>query len=843
MRLLEKQPIARTLLYANAILFVIAAAAVFLTVQQVERRQALDEALQQGRLLLERNLAIHRYFADHLKPQVMHLLKQNPNEDFFDPTWMSSTFAVRSIDSLYQKISKSGYYYKECAINARSPSNEADAEERAFIESLNRDGSLMMTRGIRVFDGKPYFTIMHRGETMERNCLVCHNRPEQAPSGLVSRYGGTRSFGRHEGQVVSAISIRVPLASPLRHADRFALQLSLIILSILFTLFGINYLLVRRLVLRPLERLRTQAVLVSGDERHLGEEIPVPSGRELRETALAFNAMSASLCRSWNELESRVTQRTNELQSLNESLKLEAASHKKTAAALQEALEGVEAERAKNGAIISAIEDGLRIIDADYRIVFQNRPLQEIFGDAAGRHCYELYEHRTSRCVDCTLDETFNDGRIHHTHRTWNIDGRTVQIEGTVSPVRDAAGNIAGCLELLRDVTDRFQMIEELSLAKTAAESANKAKAAFLANMSHEIRTPMNGIIGFAELLAESGLNEKQLEYAEMISSSGSSLLAIINDILDLSKIDAGKVELEEAPFSTADLLIQLGKMFSVSQPSTTNVTIERSPSVPDWLLGDVTRIRQIAVNLIGNALKFTAEGSVTVKMDAVPLGEETILLSLQVTDTGVGIARENLDRIFEPFMQEDFSTTRRFGGTGLGLAVSRSLAEMMGGTISVTSTLGEGSSFICTVTCRIPTASRAGRVDAGQAESVACVPCHILVAEDNLINQKLVLEMLKRLGHTARVVQNGREALAALAAERFDLVLMDIQMPEMDGLTAARMFRERNPEVKVPMVALTAYAMAGDEERFLEAGMDGYLSKPLKFSQLQEVIIRFCGG
>ncbi len=303
------------------IAFVMMSVLIVLIVRYNFRHDALHEAEDKARIILDRNLATHAYFSHQLKPSVFPLSERTMTKDYFDPTWMSSTFAVREIDKIFKTINPEDYYYKECAINARSPENEADPYERAFIERLNKDPDIEMVSEVRVIDGKPYFLVLKRGEVMEQSCLRCHDRPEMAPKGLVNIYGPDRSFGRTVNEVVSAVSIRVPLAYAYAEADRTSSQLSFILIAALILILAIIFILNRNLIFRPLDRIHQKAIRISSKEDALGEEISMPFGKELANLSESFNRMSRTLRNDRDNLEDLVKLRTSELLKTNEDLK------------------------------------------------------------------------------------------------------------------------------------------------------------------------------------------------------------------------------------------------------------------------------------------------------------------------------------------------------------------------------------------------------------------------------------------------------------------------------------------------------------------------------------------
>jgi len=390
-------------------------------------------------------------------------------------------------------------------------------------------------------------------------------------------------------------------------------------------------------------------------------------------------------------------------------------------------------------------------------------------------------------------------------------------------------------------------MVMELKDAKEEAERANSAKGSFLARMSHEIRTPMNAVIGMTELAMESAGSLEQKEYLEGVRSSAEHLTDLISDLLDFSKIEAGHLTLEQIPFSLRDTLASSTQplAFRAAQKGL-SFEVAVSPDVPDRLLGDPLRLRQIITNLAGNAIKFTLQGGVTVTVNEADRNGESVILTLGVRDTGIGIPREAQEHIFAPFAQADDSTTRKFGGTGLGLAIVSQLVDTMGGCVSVESEPGRGSEFsfsVCFAMAEPPVSLRQNKGECREAaaRTTESRALSVLVAEDIELNQVIITRFLEKLGHDATVVTNGREAVEAWRDGSFDLVMMDVQMPEMDGIEATRAIRrhEQARGGRIPIVAMTAHVMHKDVTLCLEAGMDDHLDKPLKRSDLERVLER----
>jgi PAS domain S-box-containing protein len=490
-----------------------------------------------------------------------------------------------------------------------------------------------------------------------------------------------------------------------------------------------------------------------------------------------------------------------------------------------------------------------------------------------------------------------------------SLKGTRRWMESHAVPLRDAAGKVTALVAVTRDITARKQAQEENRKASAAVESANtdlaetnrqleesiqranqmalaaeaasRAKSDFLATMSHEIRTPMNGVIGFTGLLAESNLTPEQREHVELIRSSGETLLALINDILDFSKIEAGRMELEHASFNMRHAVGQtLAVLRTRAAAKGIELRSEIDAAVPDAVTGDVTRLRQVLLNLVGNGIKFTEHGTVVIEVRRCmtrvsrdfprsqsntelfrrqQTGTETIDLHFTVRDTGIGIPPDRINRLFKAFSQVDASTTRRFGGTGLGLAISKRLCELMGGGVHVESTPGFGSAFHFTIQVQVPGSIVAEAplaavtaedrppprpaADAAPARGPSVAHgLRVLLVEDNRVNQVLATALLKKSGCVIRLAGDGQQALEVLRADEFDLVLMDVCMPEMDGYETTRRIRagECGQDRKhICIAAMTANAMEGDREKCLDAGMDEYLSKPINKSELVGVVER----
>jgi len=493
--------------------------------------------------------------------------------------------------------------------------------------------------------------------------------------------------------------------------------------------------------------------------------------------------------------------------------------------------------------------DGLIIFVNDYGARFFGYESSELIGESLFQ---TIVPHNQVDGRD--LHQLLADIFIHTDQYRVNLnqnmrrDGSLVWISWNNRPVCDDQGQVLEMLSVGIDITARIdaenalrQNQQDLVQARQAAEGANEAKSLFLANMSHEIRTPLNAIIGINSLLVERLDAGELKELAKDSMAAANNLLDIISDVLDISKIEAGKLEIVTVPFDPRMLINQLERMFgAIVREKGLRFDVSLGASLPGLLLSDPARIQQIGVNLLSNALKFTEQGTIRLRLSGSTLDDSTVQLDLIVSDSGKGILAENIERVFSPFVQEDLSTTRKFGGTGLGLAISRHLAEMLGGSIKVESRIGEGSTFTCSIPCRISKRVTSELDNAARDEGQKiCRRLRILVAEDSVVNCKMMEAILRMEGHRVRFADTGRKAVQAWQEEPFDLILMDIQMPEMDGVQATAVIRAAEAEKggHIPIIALTAYAMIGDKQRFLDAGMDAYLPKPITTEQLRRLL------
>ena len=529
------------------------------------------------------------------------------------------------------------------------------------------------------------------------------------------------------------------------------------------------------------------------------------------------------------DLDSIVSERTAQLRN----------AHKQIEREFQQRAKAQEAFRI----VFQASTIGIALLDKDYRYVDVNSAFEtqfeltrdqivgkspaelEVMSQLTLLPLHEVIE-RTPAAEGEEIAYKSKTGR--HTGLVWT---REVEIHDSLHRL---------CLVL--DITDRKEMEEELRRARAAAEASTRAKSEFLANMSHEIRTPLNGILGFTGLTLQSKLDPDQRENLETVENSAWSLLRIINDILDFSKIEADRLDLVSAPFSLHECLENAaGIVLAGARQKQLGFSWTVSPGTPDFLMGDEIRLQQILLNVMGNAVKFTAAGSVTTEVSAVSVNEGRVELQFSVRDTGIGIPPEKQGLIFEPFRQLEGYMSRKYGGTGLGLAIVTRLLNLVGGRIWVESQKGAGSTFYFTVPFLLSDKPVPPRNDTEAIQGPPISPLSILVAEDNDVNRLLAVRLLAKQGHMITEARTGLEALASYEQGAFDLILMDVQMADMDGFEATAQIRQRESGTggHVPIIALTAHAIKGDRKRCLDAGMDGYLSKPIQPEELRAAIDR----
>ena len=531
----------------------------------------------------------------------------------------------------------------------------------------------------------------------------------------------------------------------------------------------------------------------------------------------------------FEDLDLMVAQRTAELQATTDSLKKEFGERAKAEEAFR--------------TVFEASPIGIALMNENLRFVNVNSALEKLYGlqrdDMIGNDPVELEWFSTYDEFHSVIAAALQNNGIDQYEiklRNGTRDARTGLLWARYVEIR----NVRHVLCFLLDISERVNMERELRRARRDAEAAAKAKSEFLANMSHEIRTPLNGVLGLSSLLEEQTLPESVRELGGLIRASGEMLRRVLDDVLDFSKIESGKLELEKEPFSLRESLEwSIGIYGKAALDKRLHLTLEIEDSVPDRLVGDATRLRQVLTNLISNAIKFTEKGSIKVAAAAERRQSQlsSCTLRISVSDTGIGIPGDRINRLFQSFSQVDASTSRRFGGTGLGLAISKRLIETMDGSIDVSSQLDVGTTFVFTV----PVGIAEPEVATGSRMEKQTSPQRILVVEDNPVNCLVIRRMLEKLGHAVDLVTDGDTAVQRVRETDYSLVLMDLHMPVLDGLQATQQIRSLlTDRAKVPIIALTASALIDDRQACLKAGMDDHLGKPISLEALRSLIDRW---
>src|SRR3984957_7158483 len=694
-----------------------------------------------------------------------------------------------------------------------------------------------------LYDKRGQFFAAYQRSGAKDQCgeALTHGEDAKFGSNSVAVYRPT-SLGNEQVGWIAITSDLGELQAKIRRYTQVSLVV--IIVSMLATFLVSSRLI--KLIIKPVVKLAETADRVSRQEDYALRGA-VQSDAEIGALVQAFNKMldriqerDAALQTSNSQLETRVADRTRQLQSeIDDRLLAE---------------ETLSEERRMLRALIDNVPDFMYVKDARSCFVVANASLANSMGvtspaDLLGKTDFDFYPKRLA-------NQYYDDEQIvirkkkillEHEEESTNCDGNRIVLLTTKVPLFDRSGQVIGIAGVGRDITERQRVEREMQRAKEAAEAASKAKSEFLANMSHEIRTPLNGVMGMTDLALDTELTPEQRDYLETVKSSSDALLTVINDILDFSKIEAGKIDLESVDFNLRDSLESTLKTVAIrADEKGLELLCEVAPEVPEVVCGDSTRLRQGVINLVGNAIKFTESGEIAVKVQMKSREANECELRFTVSDTGVGIPEEKRELIFAPFSQADTSTTRKYGGTGLGLTISTRLVEMMGGKIWVESEVGRGSQFHFT--------ARLGLTDTKEIKVGSIAPpeilrgARVLIVDDNRTNRRILEGMLSRWEMISVSVEEGQQALDALSGARavgqpFSLILTDMNMPKMDGFTLIEQIRKRPELATATIMMLTSAGHRGDAARCQELGVAAYLLKPIRQSELREAIARVLGA
>ena len=839
-------------LLAIALFAVVLSAFIFVRTWVATRRQAEQLTMAQAELAHQFDLAIRRYVGEEIRPWT----GQRVGQEEFDPRVMSTSFVTRRVFEDVREQFKD-YIIKFSSDNPRNPANAASPEELRLLDHFRKHPEAKKWTGSLMIGGQEY--LVHCSpRRMDRACLRCHGRPEDAPASLREQYGAEAGFHHTLGDVIALDMIGIPLAQ-IRTAAAAEATSQLIAMSVLgILMFGVLVLVFRSLIGRRLAAITAHFKQAAEQPEDAPiRPVPVTGDDEIGILENSFNALVARIQRLHVSLEERVKERTA-------SLEAEIAERRNAELALTESEERLDL--ALQGAAL-----GLW----DWNIQTGHQTVNQRWAEMLGYTFAEIQQHIHAWETSIHPDDYPAVLHALHTHfackaeyapefRLKSKSGAWIWIQSRGKVVEwDAEGNPVRMIGIHQDITHWKQTQVELAKTRDAAEAANRAKSEFLANMSHEIRTPMTAILGYIDVLSERCQKLCPMGQTEIgnplavISQNARHLLQIIDDVLDLSKIEAGKIAVERMNCSPQELITEVASLMHLRAAAKgLALTVDFQGSLPESIQSDPTRLRQILMNIVGNAVKFTEQGEVRLVARVDQSEPAASMLQIEVTDTGIGMSAEMLERLFSPFTQADNSTSRKYGGTGLGLTISRRLAELLGGHITVKSTLGRGSRF----TLRVPTGplesvrlressqkvvlpNQEATPEPSERKTQSLEGCLILLAEDGPDNQRLIAFLLKKAGAEVMTAENGRVAVDLALASRvegrpFDVILMDMQMPVLDGYEAVRTLRTEGWQR--PILALTAHAMAEDRQKCLDAGCDDYMAKPIERARLVEAVSAF---
>jgi len=760
---------------------------------------------------------------------------------------MSTSFVARSV---FESVKESfpDYILKFSSESPRNPVNLAGPEEREILRYFRENHGESEWSGKVNISGKEYLG-RFRAQRVDPSCLLCHGDPSDAPASLRARYGDTAAFHLEVGDVAGMDMVAVPLGD--FYAEAFGESKNHVVFLVVILIAGLVVIVLslRFMVVNRLAVISRHMVAATqlGDYSLL-EPLKVEGDDEISVLAGSFNVLSERLGKKYGDLEQEVRERTQRIKNSNERLEREVERYRRS----QEELKASESKLRETGkfyrTVLDSMQDPVAIVGAsDRRIAAVNSAFLESYGGDAteviGEECGSVICDTGQRCPSpgsvCPMEITVDSAGPCVTEQVHRVKGVDVPVEVATSPVLDGNGKVIQVVLVVRNIASRKEVEAAREKARVAAEEASRAKSQFLANISHEVRTPLNGIIGMSELAMDTSFDEDQRKIFNTINSEAASLLTMVNDVLDFSKIESGNVELERSRFDMRHMVEDLGNIVAIqAEKRGLEFNSYFAPDLPVKVVGDPGRLRQIILNLATNALKFTEEGEIFMRAELEEEFGDKVKVRFSVKDTGIGIGQEEQKKIFESFTQADGSTTRKYGGTGLGLAIARQLTQFMGGEISVRSTRGKGSTFRATAVLEkaedvLPQASESG---------VELSGLKVLLVDDSRTSLSVLKSYLGLSGCTTGEAVSGEEALIALSKagegeKAYDLVITDYRMTGMDGFALAEKVRKTGTISRTPVILLTSLGSLGDGQRCREVGIQGYLTKPVGQEELQEAV------
>ncbi len=817
----------------GAIFLVAGTVSIIFLVHQ-NRQQALKEAETKARILLDSHLATHSYFSNQLKPNLFKIIKPHVSDDYFDPTWMSSTFAVRELEKYFDSLNPNDYYYKECAINARSPENEADRFERNFIKELNNKPDLVQRSVIRKINGEPFYSVLRRGEVMEQSCLRCHSTPDKAPKGLVEKYGPSRSFHREAGEVVSAISIRIPLSAAYAATKKNSIILGGIFLCAILFLFLTQFWIHRRFIFSPLKVIHSKALQIFSGKEHPYEEIALSQGKELRELALAFNKMSVHLKQNRDNLENQVQERTQNLIKIKESLEREVRERKRT----QEIVNQLNREILL---ILNSAGEGILGLDENGSMKFVNPAAAKMLGystqELINEPSHELWHHTKPDGTpypreDCSIYKAYKDGKVHSSANEFFFkkDGSRFPVEYISTPIQNAEGEIEGAVVTFKDITQKKKFEEEL-MRSQRLESVSILAGGF----AHNLNNTLSPVLMASQMLLQQNHDENTLKYLRTINDHTRRAADLVEEVLVVTRGAEGKFK----KIDVKQFVENLSRNLHETYPNNIDIEIDVADDVTD-IEGDMTQLHQVIANICknsrdampdGGTLRITVENRLLSQDDTKSLfnKEDRNFVVFTISDTGIGIPAENLDKIFDPFF-----TTKPLGkANGLGLSMVQPVIKSHGGFVSVNSQPSKGTTF----QIHLPAAGSSNHQRQELVE-LKEEPSILLINSDESLNGRFA-ELLNKHKFETVNVNNGTEAIARAAQYKgsFNFIIADLETPEMKGTMVLHILQKMSQNSQFIIIISDAAQEQSLEDENIRVHSIFY--KPVQLDDIVENIVR----